>query len=1390
MAGAIEAKGGASGGDGGQVEASGHALAFEGTVDTTAAQGRTGSLLLDPTNIYIAASTVSASGGGMTGADSSANSSGPSTFQATGTATDSYLSTSTLQTALGSNSVTVQTTSAAAGVGNINVIDPISWSSGSSLSLVADASITVKGSITSTAGVVGMRAMGTGATITQTAAITAPSLVAYADQGSVTLSSSNSVTNVAGYAGSGGFTFNNSGAVSVNTVSTPPVGASNGIRTNGGNVLITAGGTIDIVQGTTYGISAGTGNVTLVSLGGSINAIGSAVLSGGGLTASASGGLNLIGSSVAVSSASLTASGGALQLNNSNAGGLTLNGITGSNSVSIAQSAGNVTVAGTVQAGTGSILGVRTPGTLLQGGGLLKGDTIVLQDSVPGGQIGTSASPLATSSPSGTASLNVAASSNAVYLTHTGGLSVNQMALNPGAPVSVMASGDLTINAPIAASTVSPLLLASSGSNTKLTLTANAVVSGANVNLQADKMDLQAGSSVTSAAGTLISLSPRTAGAAVDLGSSTDAASNTLELSAAEIGRLSTSSFLILGSTTSGTMNVTQAFTPASSATLFLKSGGAINQAGTAPITTPNLVVNALGDVALDASNSVTNVAASLGDASNQGRNFRIKNLGALNVASLNGYNGISTQFSAGYDSTAPAGVIALISGGALTQSPGTLLGGAAVYAEGKSVVLTEANSTGVIAGKATGTASGDVFKYKSSNGINLNTVNSFSGVSHASAADNLAIELTGTSISQSAGANVITNKGLNVATTGSVFLTSTGNSINALSAAGVSQLQYSQSGGLAVGVNGVGVSATGGGVSITSNSDALTVTTPISASNGVQLMALGGALGDLTLASASINSGTGTLLLKGTNVVALSNATLTSPSGTSIVAGNSAYVGVGTTTVGGGAIGVTNTSSTPIPLTIGNLSTLSVASGASIAKVDLTGGTITGNGVLTITGGMGWSGGSMTGTGTTSLASGAAMAITGTSHTLSRPVTNSGTINLNGGSLTFASGGSIANLAAAGVVNIAGDFNFDGSGGTFNNNGSFNKTAGTGTASIGGMSFTNSSTGTIVSGSGTLAFGSGVFSTNSGTLGVTGGATLSTTNTTLINSGGMITGSGTLDLGTGQLLNHGTISPGGTGSIATLNFVTPSLTLGSGSVLATDLTSTSSYDVVNVTGNVSVSSLTVNVNNVSASYVSGDVFTPLRSTAGGTVTGTAPTVTGFTTSLTAGPPAALQMVYGSPAPGPSPSPSPSPSPTTSPTPSPSPAPSPTPASPAPSPAPTPAPAPSPSPTPAPSPSPAPAPAPAPTPAPAPSPATAPAPSPTASATALRLQEILPDVSSNIVEQVVTEQKNTLTTFVSLLLKEEKAQADVKEKELDAKAGSDKSKNNKDPIVTDTQCKP
>ena len=74
MYGDLSARGGTSSGNGGQVETSGHYLDMQGTVDTRAPNGKMGQLLLDPTDIYIAASLGSAQAAGMLTSDMSAES--------------------------------------------------------------------------------------------------------------------------------------------------------------------------------------------------------------------------------------------------------------------------------------------------------------------------------------------------------------------------------------------------------------------------------------------------------------------------------------------------------------------------------------------------------------------------------------------------------------------------------------------------------------------------------------------------------------------------------------------------------------------------------------------------------------------------------------------------------------------------------------------------------------------------------------------------------------------------------------------------------------------------------------------------------------------------------------------------------------------------------------------------------------------------------------------------------------------------------------------------------------------------------------------------------------------------------------------------------------------
>ncbi|GJI94385.1 hypothetical protein RugamoR57_11030 [Duganella caerulea] len=147
MFGAISARGGANGGNGGFVETSGHYLNMQGTVDTLAPKGATGKLLLDPSDVYIADNS------GVSGVPSSVGNlnlvSGGSTFLESGTVQDSLLLTDTLHTALLANNVTVSTGNPnGSGGGDISVLSEILLPSGRTLSLTADRDINLKAAIT------------------------------------------------------------------------------------------------------------------------------------------------------------------------------------------------------------------------------------------------------------------------------------------------------------------------------------------------------------------------------------------------------------------------------------------------------------------------------------------------------------------------------------------------------------------------------------------------------------------------------------------------------------------------------------------------------------------------------------------------------------------------------------------------------------------------------------------------------------------------------------------------------------------------------------------------------------------------------------------------------------------------------------------------------------------------------------------------------------------------------------------------------------------------------------------------------------------------------------------------------------------------------------------
>jgi filamentous hemagglutinin family protein len=123
--GTILATGGASGGNGGFVETSGHlTLSFNGTVDTSAANGAKGALLLDPLNATIATNPGS-----------------------------EVITVSSIESALATGNVVVTTVGTVGSeAGDITVAASLSWANANTLTLNSYRNIVVNANITNTGG--------------------------------------------------------------------------------------------------------------------------------------------------------------------------------------------------------------------------------------------------------------------------------------------------------------------------------------------------------------------------------------------------------------------------------------------------------------------------------------------------------------------------------------------------------------------------------------------------------------------------------------------------------------------------------------------------------------------------------------------------------------------------------------------------------------------------------------------------------------------------------------------------------------------------------------------------------------------------------------------------------------------------------------------------------------------------------------------------------------------------------------------------------------------------------------------------------------------------------------------------------------------------------------
>jgi fibronectin-binding autotransporter adhesin len=203
------------------------------------------------------------------------------------------------------------------------------------------------------------------------------------------------------------------------------------------------------------------------------------------------------------------------------------------------------------------------------------------------------------------------------------------------------------------------------------------------------------------------------------------------------------------------------------------------------------------------------------------------------------------------------------------------------------------------------------------------------------------------------------------------------------------------------------------------------------------------------------------------------------------------------------------------------DLGTLTVNTNLSVANLTVTGGTLNGLKTVTVTQAFDWSGGDLDGAGTTTAASGATLAISGSSTkflTGSHILNNVGTGNWTGTGEFDGSPGSTFNNS--GTFTAQNDANFgnggQGAGVIFNNSGTFTKSGTAGTTSFSGNILNNS--GTVAIDSGTLSLDAGgATQIETGTFDVASGSTLDFVS----NADGISEGDVDLKLGT-QLKGSG----------------------------------------------------------------------------------------------------------------------------------------------------------------------------------------------------------------------------------------------------------------------------
>jgi CHAT domain-containing protein len=393
FAGTITAKGGANGGDGGFVEVSGkESLGFTGTVDTTAINGATGTLLLDPTDILIVDGSFGSGDSEFStlgGTVSSTYTPSSEPFTISELTIESFLLSSDVSLAATNNITIADLTDNflgfSSGSGNLTLTADADNSGAGSVIMDSSDTIAIGGSINISGASLNLGGLSTdGSDIQLTSTngdITLTNQINTSrfslNAGNITIESSGTID----ASGESSFTLNND----VNNLGeeyTLNTSSDNGV---GGNVTLTAVGDITLGLIDTSG-SLGGGNISMNSTGGNVNAIVSSVPvsvesatgtanvgildsssdqgDGGTVNLRAAGNVT-VGS---ILSGSIDGAGGDVTLSSSTGGvtAISTGTLTSSSGVSETSSAGGIAT-GTTGSGQGGNITITAPGDIRTG---------------------------------------------------------------------------------------------------------------------------------------------------------------------------------------------------------------------------------------------------------------------------------------------------------------------------------------------------------------------------------------------------------------------------------------------------------------------------------------------------------------------------------------------------------------------------------------------------------------------------------------------------------------------------------------------------------------------------------------------------------------------------------------------------------------------------------------------------------------------------------------------------------------------------------------------------------------------------------------------------------------------------------------------------------------